>query len=196
VALVLLAAPMHGFLATTDRTAGEILVVEAWFWNRPALKEAVEEFHRGHYKCLVVVGGPSDEDSRNEATTSSADLAAKRLRDWGCEEQSLVVLRTPWVEKHRTYATAISFKSWMLKHHPQTKAINLFSLGVHARKSRLLFQKALGLDVTVGVIAGTEDAYPPTRWWSTARGIRLVLRNFVGYLYARLWSPPADSEKL
>ena len=57
---------------------------------------------------------------------------------------------------------------------------------VHARRTRLLFQKALGKDVQVGIIAVANVDYPANRWWHYSQGLKDVVSEFAAYLYARL----------
>ena len=56
----------------------------------------------------------------------------------------------------------------------------------------MLFKRAFGESVPIGVIAGTEDGYNPERWWLSVRGIYTVLRKTIGYLYAEWWPLPDD----
>ena len=72
---------------------------------------------------------------------------------------------------------------------PDVRAIDVFSIGVHARKSQVLFRKAFGPEVRVGIIVGTESAYDGGRWWSTRAGWYIVLRNTLGYFYALTLDP-------
>ena len=44
--------------------------------------------------------------------------------------------------------------------------------------------------VHVGIIAGEAPPYPFGRWWLSARGIYITLRNTAGYLYALAFRVP------
>ncbi|MGA2556129.1 MAG: hypothetical protein ABSG04_07630, partial [Verrucomicrobiota bacterium] len=61
----------------------------------------------------------------------------------------------------------------------------------HARRSRLLFQKACGDDTKVGVIALDDVGYDPTHWWRTSEGVREVVGEGIAYLYARIVFHPS-----
>jgi hypothetical protein len=56
---------------------------------------------------------------------------------------------------------------------------------VHARRSRLLFQKAFGPGIEVGVIAIRDREYNPRVWWRYSEGVKEVLSEGAAYLYAR-----------
>jgi len=185
-------ATIHPFLARTAPVDGSILIVESWLWNRPALREALEEFLRGNYRDLVFVGSPTSGGLNGEVILDDAELAAIRSKKIRIDESKLVKLTIPPMKRHRTYAAAVMFRNWMIKNRPETKAVNIFTIGVHARRSQVSYQKALGRQVKVGVIVGTQTAYIPWRWWMSPTGIKLVFRNFIGFLDILIRTPTID----
>jgi len=74
----------------------------------------------------------------------------------------------------------------------QTTGINVFTIGPHARKSLVLFKRALGPEIEVGVIAGTDDTYDANHWWMSVRGTYVIFRKLLGYLYAVTWPLPEN----
>jgi hypothetical protein len=181
---------IHNFLAVSLPVHGNVLVVESWFWESSAMKEAAEEFRRGQYDRLVSLGAPISRNGGATGQRSSAELAAKRLRELGVDQNVIVVLPVPSVELHQTYASAVTLRNWLNRTKTETTGVNVFTLGTHARKSLVLFTRALGPGFKVGVIAGTEDTYIASRWWLSARGIYVVTRKMLGYLYAVVWPFP------
>ncbi len=170
------------FLAINKPVDGEILVVEGWFYhNKHALKEAMEEFNNGNYVCLVTLGGP---DTRDSMVSSVANRAAEKLVELGFDDKFLVAIPSPYVKKNRTYNSALVLKEWFMKSKKEVKSLNVFTLGVHARKSYVLFRKVMGQSIAVGVIAAQETTYNQKYWWLSMRGIRLMFRNTIGYIYA------------
>ena len=70
-------------------------------------------------------------------------------------------------------------------------SIDIVSIGVHARRSWVLFEKAFS-SVDVGVIAIKPIRYDTTRWWLSSEGVRNVISESIAYLYARfIFSPPS-----
>ena len=114
-------------------------------------------------------------------------LAAKQLQSLGVQYSDIVTLPVPEVSNHQTYASALTVKKWLKKLEVAPKGINVFTIGPHARKSLVLFTRALGASCPIGVIAGTEDSYDPERLWLSVKGIYTVLRKAIGYLYAEWW---------
>ncbi len=185
---------IYDFLAINRPVAeANILVVEGWLWKSSAIKEAAEIFKQGKYDWLVTVGEPNDKDDQDDgvdADKSTAELTARRLKEFGVDGKHIVQLPVPEVEKHQTYTCALTFRKWLAESKIKATGVDVFSLGTHARKSLVLFERALGQSVKVGVLAGTEDTFEPRYWLMSQRGIYVVARKFLGYVYAVIWPLP------
>lgn len=192
VAVVAFILTIHDFLTINQRVEADILVVEGWVYSHPAIAEAAEEFKQGQYRLLITVGGPTAVEGRNLEYASSAVLAANQLQDLGVEKRSIVALTVPEFSQHRTYTSALTVKEWLKRSEIPAKGINVFTIGPHARKSLVLFMRAFGPSFAIGVIAGTDEEYDPDRWWMSARGIYVISRKLLGYLYAITWPLPEE----
>ena len=60
-------------------------------------------------------------------------------------------------------------------------------MGPHARRSRLLYEEALGGEFKIGIIALADRRFDPEHWWRSSEGVRAVVDDTVAYLYARLY---------
>jgi hypothetical protein len=69
------------------------------------------------------------------------------------------------VETQRTYESASGVWRALSARGMQPKALNIFTLGVHARRSRMVFEKASPPGVKVGVIAWVPPGYRAEHWW-------------------------------
>jgi uncharacterized SAM-binding protein YcdF (DUF218 family) len=84
-------------------------------------------------------------------------------------------------------------KHWLREHDMAPTKVNLMTGGPHARRSRLMFEKAMGKGVTVGVIAIPAKGYDERRWWHSSQGVRSIIDEALAYTYARLlFYPPAE----
>lgn len=175
------------FLAVTQPINAEVLVVEGWVPD-DALKQAVIEFNRGSYRQVITTGIPLERGFYLAEYQSYANLAAASLKKLGLEPEKVVSVPCPEVDKDRTYASAVALRQWLSEVNLPLKSINLFTLDVHARRSWLLFQKALASEIQVGVIAASPVDYDPKHWWRYSTGVRKVMSEFIGYVYARLIS--------
>jgi len=85
--------------------------------------------------------------------------------------------------------------NWFREHNMSVRSINVVTEHVHARRSRLLFEEALGRDVKVGIIAVPNPDYDASHWWRYSEGVKDVLAETVSYLYARLLFYPSSRDE-
>lgn len=166
------------------------MVVEGWLPDS-ALQQALQEFTQRHCRLMLVTGGPIEQGHMLVEYENFAELGVTILERLGLDRRLIVAIPAPAVIRDRTYASAVALRNW-LKHAPiPIKAINLVSLGPHARRSRLLFEKALGPGVDVGIIAIQDIRYDPRAWWKSSVGVRMTVDELVAYFYARFffWDP-------
>ncbi len=160
------------------------MVVEGWLPDF-ALEQTLREFNQRHCRLMLVTGGPIEQGHMLVSYKNFAELAAAILEQLGLDRHIIREIPAADVRRDRTYASAIALKDW-LNHTPfPINAINLVSLGTHARRSRLLFEKALGPGIAVGVIAIPDRRYDPRAWWKSSMGVRSTLDELIAYLYAR-----------
>jgi len=79
-------------------------------------------------------------------------------------------------------------------------SINVVTEDAHARRTRLLFQKALGNDVRVGIISIPNPDYDAKHWWRYSEGVREVIGEGIAYTYAKVFSyqsepSPGDDQR-
>lgn len=183
---------IHPFLAVTDRVPARILVVEGWIPDY-ALKRSLEEFRTGRYEQLLTTGGPYYKSGFDvDKDDTLAWIAAVRLKRLGGDRDLIWAVPSPLVERDRTYAAAVALKKWFELNRVSTKSINIVTLGAHARRTRVVYQKALGKDFAVGVIAVPDQEYNPERWWRYSEGVREVVSETTAYVYARFIFRPAQ----
>jgi hypothetical protein len=182
----------HSFLAINDPVAGGALVVEGWAPDY-ALEQAITEFRRHPYTRIYVVGVPLERGAPLSEYKTYAELSAATLLKLGLNRDSVQAVPAPPVRQDRTYASALALKKWLQEHNAMPAEFNLISLGPHARRSRLLFEKAFGGDVRVGIIALEDQDYDPQHWWKSSQGVRAVTDELTAYAYARLLFHPSGN---
>ncbi len=191
IVTLLLANRILPFLSVTDEVPGGVLVVEGWTPDY-AMEATVAEFHRHHYDRVFVTGGPIDQGAPLVEYKTYAELGASILLKLGLTTNEVQAIPAPSVRADRTYNSAISLRKWWSEHHTSPTKVNLLTVGPHARRSRLLFEKALGKQVEVGVISIPGKDFDDAQWWRSSGGVRGVIGETLAYLYARfLFHPPA-----
>jgi len=172
------------FLAVTDIQPGGLLAVAGWL-DDYAIHAAVKEYRRGRYEGFFVTGVPLVKGAPLSEYRTYADLGAAVAVSFGMETDAVTAVPARDVQQDRTFASAKALKDWLDAHGRHPASVTVVSHGAHARRTRLLFQKALGSHVKVGVIAVPNQEYDPARWWASSAGVRDVIDETVAYLYAR-----------
>jgi hypothetical protein len=191
IALILLSfvfAHIHSFLAVSQPIANaDMLVVEGWIDDEP-VAGALAEFKRGNYQWLVATGTPVARGYFLSKYKSFAEICAATLMSMGADKTKLIAVSAPPTKRDRTLAAAIALREWLSQSQLSIKSINLYSYNVHTRRSWLLFRRALPPEIQLGAIAHPSVVYDPKRWFTSSEGIRTVLSEFIGYVYAKLIS--------
>jgi uncharacterized SAM-binding protein YcdF (DUF218 family) len=184
---------VYPFLATTHRVDTDVLVVEGWI-REYAIRAAVKEFQSNHYQRVFTTGGPvvGTGGYINDFYTS-ASVGADLLKKCGLPDERLQMVPSRVMDRDRTYGAAVALRTWLREHNTSVSGIDVVTEDLHARRTRLLFQKALGDKVAVGVIAIPNPDYDAKRWWHYSDGVREVIGESIAYVYARLFFHPSES---
>ena len=150
------------------------LVVEGWM-DGEELQQAVAVVRAGHYERVLTTGGPIDAWSDPLGWRTHARRAAAFLRDHGVTGVPVIAVEMPTSLQDRTYLSAVQVRDWAQRSGVALEAIDLFSVGVHTRRSRLLYRMALGDAVEVGTIAARPREYDPLRWWASSAGTKATM---------------------
>jgi len=174
----------ESFLSPTTHLPADILVVEGWA-GRDSMPAALQEFQRGGYRLLVTSGGPTG-DRWAAQNWNHAELAAEELLHHGLPKDQLLVAPTYESETQRTYNAARAVCRALAARGAPPAAINIWTCGAHARRSRLVFAKVFGSKTRVGVIAWAPEGSLAKPWWRSSARSRALLEETAAYLFERL----------
>jgi hypothetical protein len=199
---VALIANAPGYLAVTEPARGvdgagaRVLIVEGWLEDRE-LDQAVAQFRRGHYERIVTTGGPIDSWIGLPLPWKDyADRAARYLAAHGLADATITAVPAPASAQDRTFLSAVVVREWAARERVRLDAVDLVSVGVHARRSRMMFRAAFGPGVEVGVIAAQPTLHDPQRWWKTSGGAKVVLGESISLVWtACCFWPPAPGSR-
>ena len=174
----------ESFLSRTQRLPTDILVVEGWI-GIEGIKAAKAEFEQGGYRYIVATGGMSGNrwDTRQWSLATEAEELLLRL---GLSRDQVLLAKPQEVQSHRTFASATAVWRTLQARGIQTKSINLFTLGAHARRSRLVYAKVQTSGTEVGVISWTPPGYLSGPWWESSDRALDLLKETVGFLFELL----------
>jgi hypothetical protein len=185
LALFITQRNLYPFLAVMNQASGEFLVVEGWVPGY-GLRQAVTVFKEGGYRGILTSGCVVSDEWGDRTELTYADVGADKLRKLGLKADVVTPVPCRSWRQDRTYNSALAVKTWFEKNGVAVRAIDVVTVGPHARRSRLLFQKALGNRIKVGIIPVKSNEYDPSRWWESSDGFREVIGEEIAYLYARL----------
>ncbi len=182
----------YSFLAVSAPVQTDLLVVEGWVHDY-VIRAAVFEFRNGQYKEVYATGGPVPGTGgyTNDFNTS-ASVGAERLIAGGIPRELVHTVACRESARDRTYASAVALKQWFRDRGIDARAVNVITETTHARRTRLLFQKALGPEIKVGVIPKFNPDFNPEHWWRYSDGVRDVIGESLAYGYARLFFWPDE----
>jgi uncharacterized SAM-binding protein YcdF (DUF218 family) len=186
---------VYPFLAVTHRVDTNTLVVEGWI-NEYAIRAGAEEFKKGSYQRVFTTGGPVEGSGGyiNDYHTN-ASVGAELLKSAGVPPESLQMVPSRVMDRDRTYGSAVALLNWFREHDMRVRSLDVLTEDVHARRSQLLFAKALGPEISVGIIAVPNPDYDARRWWRYSEGVKDVLSEAVAYAYARFLFYPSDPKR-
>jgi hypothetical protein len=173
----------ESFLSLTRRLPAEVLVVEGWI-GRDGLRAAATEFEQGGYQYVVASGGLTSD--RWEAHRSTfAEIAEHYLIRYGVPKDKIIVAPST-TENMRTFESAVAVWRALQAKGIRPAFLNVFTLGPHARRSRLVFAKVEGPGTPVGVIDWIPSEYEGVPWWRSSERARELLMETAGYLFEAL----------
>ena len=184
---------VHPFLAPTQRVDTDILVVEGWV-HPYAIRASAEELQNHSYHRVFTTGGPvvGNGGYINDYQTA-ASVGADLLKKAGIPAELIQMVPSHVMGRDRTYSSAIALRNWLREHDMQVRSLNIVTEGGHAQRTRMLFEKALGSKVAVGVIAVPSPDFDARRWWLSSEGVEEVVTEGVAYLYAKFFFLPSQS---
>lgn len=178
---------IHHFLAVNSPIQADTLVIEGWLEDSN-LKTALSEFRERNYQYLITSGIELPRGYYLSQYKSFAELSAATIRSIGFNSNQLIAIPAKSVQRDRTFAAAVAVKDWIEKTNAPIQAINVYSSGVHARRTWLLFQKAFGSKIQVGIIAADDPEYDDLHWWKSSAGVRKVMSEAIAYVYAKVFN--------
>jgi hypothetical protein len=199
---VALAFAANAWLAPTkpargaDGAGARLLIVEGWL-DAPDLDQAISAFRHGRYQRIVTTGGPIGAEAGWQPWPTFAERAAAYLKAHGLADAHIDAVPAPASAQDRTFLSAVVVRDWAQRSGVTLGTVDLFSAGVHARRSHLLFRMAFGPGVTVGVLASRPVDFDARRWWRSSAGTKAVLGETLSLAWTAccFWPPAPGSHE-
>lgn len=118
-------------------------------------------------------------DGRTDPAWPTYAHAAKgKLEELGVPADRITAVPSYGKPDSRTWANASNFA--VQARRDGLRAFDIATVGVHARRSRLLFQEACGPDIRAGVIALDDPYCRADNWWRSVRGWGTLMKEVIG----------------
>ena len=180
-----------------DGSAASTLVVEGWI-DEPDLEQAIAVFRRGRYERVLVTGGPISSWGVVQPWTSFAERGAAYLKAHGLGGVPIDAVPAPKSAQDRTFLSAVVVREWAQRSGVAMRHFDVFTAGVHARRSQRLYEMAFGPEVAVGIIASRPSDFDAARWWQSSAGAKWVMSETVSLAWTAccFWpsAPGPDDE--
>lgn len=181
---VVVVTRLHGFLSVQKPVVARAMVISGTLPDT-VLEQIVAEMKKDSNLLVLTVGGPIKRGGHLSSHHDYANLAAATLIQIGGPASEIVAVPSPSTRRDRVFASALALRNWLNDSDIRIDSVNVYALGVRGRRTLILFEKALGPDITVGVISIPDPSYDPSRWWATSEGFRTVIGELIAYVYLK-----------
>jgi DUF218 domain len=171
------------WFSLTERVPADVLVVEGWI-GADGIRAAKEEFEHGGYRYIVTAGSLTN-NRWGPRQWNYALEAQEMLLKLHVPADQIIAAPAADTETHRTYESAVAVRETLQKRAIFPRGVNIFTLGVHSRRSRLVFAKALS-STPVGAVSWFPKVYPPGPWWKSSERAEDLVKETVGYPFELL----------
>ncbi len=179
----------HAFLAVDAPVPTSVLVIEGWV-PRYAVTSYVARVQKDYAKIYTTGGATMTDRGSHDDSDTYAHVARTRLMRAGVPAEKIQYVPCWNSKRDRTYGGALAFHDWCVTNGVPMKAFNVVTLGPHARRSRLLFEKAFASKAEVGVISLVNEEYDGDHWWRYSEGVKELISEGAAYVYSRLFFSP------
>lgn len=179
-----LAAPAaYRFLACGPSAPGRYLAVEGWVPDHAA-PAVVDLIRTGGFERVFTTGGPLEHGTFLSPWKDWATVAAAGLAAAGAPSNAIAAVPAPGVRKDRTLASALALRDRLRASALPPGKVTLVTMAPHARRSRLLFRRALGSDWPVDTWTYDPDLFDASDWWRSSEGFKTVVYEHFACLYS------------
>ena len=103
---------------------------------------------------------------------SNAELARVRLISMGIDSSKIIATPGERVIINRTLTSALAFRDWLKTTNINIKGINIISMGPHARRTWMIYNRILKEKYPIGIISLPDYSYDKSRIYRLFKTIR------------------------
>ena len=179
------------YLGASSQECADILVVEGWIGTE-GVSAAKREFQTGRYRYIITSSGLSG-DPWNPKRWNFALEAEKQLLGSGLRRDQVVAAIPRAVESHRTFESAAAVWRTLQLREIKPVALTVFTRGVHARRSRLVFERVFKSKLPIGVVAWQPVGLRDGAWWESSARATEMIKESVAFFFELLFNSGRQS---
>jgi hypothetical protein len=180
---------LYSFLALSDPVLGGVIAIEGWIHDIN-VEQTINRYDPTHDLDVYIINAVPPAGFGRESGRRHSEYIETKLKGAGVPTERVHLVFYEASNKDRTYHTALALKNWLRERGIPITSLNVVTTGAHARRSRLLFRKAFGDKIKIGVIPTSDLDYDPAHWWRSRAGVGHMIYQSFAYLYARFFFHP------
>lgn len=114
-------------------------------------------------------------------TRSNAEMTKKRLISMGVDSSLVIAIPGQKVRVNRTLTSALAFRDWLKTSGIKVSGINIVSIGTHARRTWITFNRVLHNSCKVGIIS-----LPDRKRHADDVRVLKTIRETIAFIYYRI----------
>ena len=118
---------------------------------------------------------PDGEKRVKNNFNSNAELARNRLISMGINSSQIIATPGETVIVNRTLTSALAFRDWLKQTNTDISGINIISMGAHARRTWMIYNRILKEKYPIGIISLPDYVYTQSRIYRLLKNIRETL---------------------
>jgi len=115
-----------------------------------------------------------------------AEITHDRLISVGVPRDNIIMAPCAELETQRTRESALAVQQILSAQGLHPAALNIFTLGSHARRSQLVYAGVYGPSINIGVISWLPPGALSNPWWRSTARAKSLLTETIGYPYEAL----------
>ena len=174
---------LHPFLKQNKPLGNaSVMILEGWLSDLE-LQDALELADSD--TRFVTSGGPVSYGALLLKEKNYAELTASRLVQLGIPRERILAAPAPETLRDRTYVSALAVRDAMTEAGWIGTPANLVSVGVHSRRSGLMYRLAFEKDVPLGTIALESRRCDQKHWWRSSEAFKAVVTECISWMYVQ-----------
>ncbi len=165
----------------------QLVIVEGWMADAELIVVA-NSIRPG--QLVVTSGGPITFAQKILHYENYAELGTARLIEMGIPKERILIAPAPDTDRDRTFISAKAVRRKLEEEGLFGQSAQLYTVGAHARRSHLLYQRVFGRDYPLGVVSVAPAHYNLEHWYLYSAGIRHVTGELIAWIYAKFLMLP------